>query len=204
MTLRTLALGTALTFGLTAAAPAFAAKPIAPPSTPPPSCSVVTFSIAATSCLGFFDKNLVAEDGNKLAATLGIVDDLDPHATSLIEKIEWKNGQDPYTIDFDRLLSGKTVIGIHFGGGNTGYNGTGFWLLDLPNNTDKISYTSTVQKGISNAGLYLTSTPNNPGDDPGDVPAVPEPSTWAMMLLGFGLAGGVLRSRSARRTLAPA
>ncbi|WP_293354147.1 PEPxxWA-CTERM sorting domain-containing protein [Phenylobacterium sp.] len=28
-----------------------------------------------------------------------------------------------------------------------------------------------------------------------DVAAVPEPSTWAMMLLGFGLAGGVVRRR---------
>jgi hypothetical protein len=32
------------------------------------------------------------------------------------------------------------------------------------------------------------------GDSP---PGVPEPSTWAMLLVGFGLAGGALRRRLA-------
>jgi hypothetical protein len=36
----------------------------------------------------------------------------------------------------------------------------------------------------------ITSLPN--------VPAVPEPATWAMMLTGFGLMGGVMRRRSVR------
>lgn len=31
-----------------------------------------------------------------------------------------------------------------------------------------------------------------------DLPAVPEPSTWAMMILGLGLAGAAVRRRSAR------
>ena len=31
-----------------------------------------------------------------------------------------------------------------------------------------------------------------------NVPAVPEPATWAMMLLGFGLMGGMLRSAKSR------
>ncbi|OJY60870.1 MAG: hypothetical protein BGP16_13160 [Sphingobium sp. 66-54] len=31
------------------------------------------------------------------------------------------------------------------------------------------------------------------------LPAVPEPATWAMMVVGFGLAGGILRSR--KRTI---
>ena len=160
---------------------AFAAKPVSPP---PPSCSVVTFSVATLSCMGFYSGNLVAESGPKLTQALGYVDNLDPGATSLLEKIEWNAGQDPYTIDFTTPLSGKSIIGIYFGGGNTGYNGTGFWLLDLPNNTDTISYSSNVQKGISNAGLYMTGTP-----------AVPEPSTWAMMLLGFGVIAGAMRTR---------
>ena len=32
--------------------------------------------------------------------------------------------------------------------------------------------------------------------------AVPEPATWAMMIAGFGLAGGALRTRRSRRTVA--
>ena len=35
--------------------------------------------------------------------------------------------------------------------------------------------------------------------DPGDPGAIPEPATWAMMIIGFGAAGTVLRRR---RTLA--
>lgn len=196
MNLRALVLGTVLFSGLAASVPAIAAKPIAsPPPPPPPSCSVVTFNMATVSCVGFVSGNLVAESGPKLTDAYGYVDGLDPLATSLIDKIEWKEGQDPYIIDFNTLLSGKTVIAIHFGGGNTGYNGTGFWLLDLPDNTDSISYTSTVQKGISNAGLYLTSRP--------DVPPVPEPSTWATMLLGFGMTGGLMRFARRKAKLTP-
>ena len=36
----------------------------------------------------------------------------------------------------------------------------------------------------------------------GGVAGVPEPATWAMMLLGFGGLGSVLRSRRARVSLA--
>nr|WP_314446165.1 PEPxxWA-CTERM sorting domain-containing protein [uncultured Sphingomonas sp.] len=35
-----------------------------------------------------------------------------------------------------------------------------------------------------------------------NLPAVPEPGTWATMLLGFGVIGSALRSRRARRRLA--
>ncbi|MBW8297268.1 MAG: PEPxxWA-CTERM sorting domain-containing protein [Sphingopyxis sp.] len=35
------------------------------------------------------------------------------------------------------------------------------------------------------------------------VSAVPEPTTWAMMLMGFGLIGGVLRSEKRRRKAVP-
>lgn len=35
-----------------------------------------------------------------------------------------------------------------------------------------------------------------------DLPAVPEPATWASMVAGFGLLGGALRTRRSRRTAA--
>lgn len=176
--------GAALLVAAISTAPAYATKPVSP--TPPPACSVVTFSEPTVSCLGFYSGNLVAESGPKLDTALNDVDGLDSLATSLIKKIDWKGGQDPNVIDFGMPLSGKTVIGIHFGGGKNGYNGTGFWLLDLPTTINTISYTSSVETGISNAGLYLTSAPQG---------GVPEPSTWAMMLLGFGSIGWALRQR---------
>lgn len=188
--------GAALLAAAMTAAPAFATKRVSP--TPPPACSVVTFSEPGVSCLGFYSDNLVAESGWKLDTALNYVAGLDPLATSLIKKIDWSPGQDPNVIDFGMPLSGKTVIGIHFGNGNSGFNGTGFWLLDLPTTINTISYTSSVQTGISDAGLYLTSAPQG---------GVPEPSTWAMMLLGFGSIGWALRQRRnglQRRRLAKA
>lgn len=128
------------------AAPAFAAKPVPPP---PPACSVVTFDAPTVSCLGFFEGNLIAESGPKLSEALGYTDDLNTQALSLLKKIDLSSNP----IDFGTPLYGLTVIGLHFGGGNTGYNGTAFWLLNLPTTVNTVSYTSDVQKGISNAGL---------------------------------------------------
>ena len=156
------------------------AKPV---PAPPPACSAVTFSVTTLGCLGFYSGNLVAESGPKLTSALGLTSTLDGGATSLLEKIDWKSNQVATLIDFTKSISGKTVIGIHFGGGNTGYNGTAFWLLDAPVGTDTITWYSDTQKGISNAGLYLTQPP----------PAVPEPATWALLLLGFAAVGSALR-----------
>ena len=44
----------------------------------------------------------------------------------------------------------------------------------------------------ANAGQWLV---NNRLNDPGSVGAIPEPATWAMMIAGFGLVGGMMRRR---------
>jgi hypothetical protein len=46
-----------------------------------------------------------------------------------------------------------------------------------------------------------TSTPGPPGG-PGGIPGVPEPATWAMLILGFFAVGAALR-RQARRRIDP-
>ena len=62
---------------------------------------------------------------------------------------------------------------------------------------------SPITSGDISLDLYY---PNNPGYshitffDTG-TPAVPEPATWAMMLLGFGFIGGMMRSAKRRRKL---
>lgn len=154
----------------------------APASAAAPDCSVVTFSVTTLDCLGFFTGNLVTDGGPQLTEALGYTVQLDPSANSLIEKFDLSGA----TIDFDTEISGPTVIGLHFGGGNTGFNGTAFWLLDIPVGTDSITWSSEVQKGISNAGLYGTGG------------VVPEPATWAMMIAGFGLTGAAIRRRKTR------
>lgn len=46
-------------------------------------------------------------------------------------------------------------------------------------------YTNITNQALTNATPYAIATPG----------AVPEPATWAMMLLGLGFVGGVLRTR---------
>ena len=92
------------------------------------------------------------------------------------------------TLNFGTTMFGLTVIGAHYGNvdGDAG-NVTVFWLFDF--GAEGADYvTLTPRDGWSNAYLYTTGTP----------PAVPEPATWAMMLVGFGAAGTALR-RSRRR-----
>jgi len=48
-------------------------------------------------------------------------------------------------------------------------------------------------KQVNFDNVRLTATPSA-------VAAVPEPATWAMMLVGFGAVGGTMRRRNARRT----
>ena len=179
----------AYALALSLALPASAAFATPPPPPPPPACSVVTFNVATVSCVGFFSGNLIAESGPKLTEALADISTLDPSAVSLLTKIDLSSNP----IDFGTPLSGLTLIGIHFGGGSTGYNGTAFWLLNLPTTINSISYTSDVEQGISNAGLYLTG-----GDVPTPQGELPESSTWAMMLLGFGAVGFAMRRRKAQ------
>jgi hypothetical protein len=89
-------------------------------------------------------------------------------------------------IDFGVTLFGLQIIGAHFGNvaGAAG-NVSVFWLIDF--GAAGGTLTLDDASGWSNAVLY---TP--PGN------SVPEPATWAMMLLGFGAAGTALR-RSRRR-----
>jgi PEP-CTERM motif len=103
-------------------------------------------------------------------------------------------------LNFGTMLSGLTIIGAHFGNipdpfanpnnnGQTG-NVSVFWLFNLTTPTDHITLDNT--QGWSNAALYQTQPPPPPG--------VPEPATWAMMLMGFGATGFAMR-RSRRKAL---
>jgi hypothetical protein len=87
-------------------------------------------------------------------------------------------------------LSGLTIFGAHFGnqpdaGSQT--NISALWLVDL-GATSTHTITITNGQGVSGAQIFATS------------PAVPEPATWAMMLLGFGGIGMAMRRNRSRRS----
>jgi hypothetical protein len=94
-------------------------------------------------------------------------------------KLDGLNGAT--TLDWGMTLYGITYIGVHFGGG-AGGGFTGFYRFDADGGLDTVTLNIPSS---SAAVLYHTG-------------AVPEPISWAMMLGGFGMIGGVMRAR--RRT----
>lgn len=86
-----------------------------------------------------------------------------------------------------RLLVGSLSDSItHTGGTNSNLN----WVNYLGSftalgNSTTLTFVNTA--GGPNEGVFLDAV---------SVAAVPEPSTWAMLILGFGLLGGAMRRRS--------
>ena len=88
------------------------------------------------------------------------------------------------TLVFDEALIGVNFIAVHFGsagGGGGAFNQTLFFQFNFAEATTQVDLN---RLGYSNA-IGAFSTP----------PEVPEPATWAMMLMGFGAAGYSMRRR---------
>lgn len=104
----------------------------------------------------------------------------------LIDAIDWEPG-DGQAPPQDQLSFGDGApVTVADNGGGTSPQAPAF-------------VTPPDQLGITNVPL-----PTAPGADigPGDgTGAVPEPATWAMLILGFGFVGGMLRSVERRRRL---
>ena len=96
------------------------------------------------------------------------------------------------TMNFGITLSGLTILGAHFGNNveSDPNNVTAFWLVDL-GNTSTTTLNFVNGQGSSNAQIFGTGGTH-----------LPEPSTWAMMLFGFGAIGVSMRRSRRKNTLA--
>lgn len=156
-------------------------------------CAFTDISPTATSCTGFYEGNLVngstlAQQASALNTFLGT--SFSAATLTVLETLPLLTGQPG--ADFATALYGDTVVGFHVGAakgqkGSVGYQGTAFYRFDAGNlvgGLDKIAFN---RAGLSNARLYSTGKFVRT--------AVPEPATWGMMLVGFGIVGSTLRRR---------
>ena len=149
--------------------------------------SLDNFSPEAIDCNGFYDGNVLSGNAGDVMIQEAAVEDLlnvdfDPFTFTDFVKIDPLNGAT--TLNFGTALLGNVVIGIHFGNGtgeNAVGNSTGFFLFNFLTPTTSITFNIPAS---SAAVIYQ--------DQGGQVP---EPATWAMMLLGFGAAGYAMRRR---------
>jgi hypothetical protein len=149
-------------------------------------CQNTDISPTAGACYGYFAGNVNGNSADMQAAQTEALTALGLSGPyTQLEHLDISSGQ---TIDFDTLLNGATYISIHWGKGqgpaDVEGGATGFYRLDLASDADLDQITSNFGS-LSNAVLWGT----NSG------PTIPEPTTWAMMILGFAGTGALLRRR---------
>jgi hypothetical protein len=189
-----------------------------PQPTPTPATDPCTagFVVGAIACQGYYGGNLITGTTGSAttAAELTYINLLLNGTASTSDTLPTNNTggySPPYTgLDYDTVLaaltnlngsstmnfgitlSGLTILGAHFGNNieSDPNNVTAFWLIDL-GNTSTTTLNFVNGQGSSNAQIFATSDTR-----------LPEPSTWAMMLFGFGAAGVAMRRSRRKSTLA--
>lgn len=154
-------------------------------------CDPALTSPAATACSGYYDGNLFGGSSAKIAdqqagvAALPSAFTFDGNWGAIDPAFKVTALTGGNVIDFGQKLFGETIVGAHFGNvaGPAG-NVSVFWQFDF-GTIGATGVTLTNTQGFSNAVLYTTSA----------AAAVPEAATWAMMIMGVGLAGIGLRRK---------
>ncbi|MCH8614666.1 PEPxxWA-CTERM sorting domain-containing protein [Sphingomonas sp. SM33] len=156
-------------------------------------CDVTITTPDATACQGYYSGNILNGSPTDIALQQGAIAALpgsftwDGNWTGLVNAGDVIGSlTNTNQINFGQTLFGETIIGAHFGNiddnlGNSG-NVSVFWLFNFGTTGADYVVLDNI-RGFSNAALYTT----------GSGGGVPEPATWAMMLVGFAGAGMALR-----------
>lgn len=164
----------------------------------PSNCAALGSTVVSnsTGCAGFFAGNIFNQSDAAVqqagAATLGAT--FDGNFGGLTQGSRTGN-----LVSFGQTLYGVTVVGMHFGniwdpqnvvtgGQGNGNNVSVLWKFDF-GSAGATGIVLNNTRGWSNAVLY----------DTGNFVAVPEPSAWALLILGFGAVGGSMRIRRRER-----
>lgn len=149
----------------------------------------------ATQCVGYFSGNVLDNGNTSISPYTTDAQIISAALAALGGPVYSGNISDYFggavvgnVSTFLGTLTGVQIIGIHWGNGSlqsdpTVGNTTAFYKIDFGSG----GTLSANLQGISNAYVF---TPRSP---------LPEPGTWAMMLLGFGGIGMALR-RGKRRS----
>jgi len=165
-------------------------------------CSTSDINPAAAACYGYFQGNAngnSAENQADQALALAALGLSGPYVQ--LEHLDISAGN---IIDFDTLLNGATYISIHWGAGQGPLQveggTTGFYRLDLASDA-QLDFIISSFGSLSNAVLWGTEECVGPGCDNNPGGEIPEPATWALMILGFGGAGVMIRRRRSSAAL---
>ena len=112
------------------------------------------------------------------------------------------NFSSPFTVNFAGITNSFSFANVSNSSGTArafGLNGDLLQEINFSNFPGTFSFSTTNIKSVSFSSTSQFGVDNFNFD--GVQSAVPEPATWAMMLLGFGLIGGAMRSAKRRQKL---
>lgn len=156
--------------------------------TPTDTCSVTSIfgnGVTVNGCSGYYAKNLNSDSAfpevkTLLEAEFGVTLGL-----GILEQVNLNNVS---IFSFSQAVEGRTIVGVHWGKNDTAFYdltlGIGFTQFNIASTNPSLG---TGEGGISNAALYGTN-----------LASVPEPETYAMLLAGLCLVGGLAKRRRAR------